>query len=100
MPRVICTLENAGDEISGVKFHPLEDGGKVSDEIDADTAALFLSIQGYEPFDGEVEEPKPVAPPPTTRKKPSAKPAAEQAAPVEATAAAPADTKTGDEEVF
>lgn len=101
MPRVICTLENAGDEISGVKFHPLEDGGKVSDEIDAGTAELFLSIQGYEPFDGEVEEPKPVAPPPTTRKKNTpAKPAAEQAAPAEATVAAPADTKAGDEEVF
>lgn len=83
MPRVICTLENAGDEISGVKFHPLEDGGKVSDDISAEQAELFLSISGYESFDGEVEEPKPVAPPPTSRKSTQKKPAAaaEQPAP-------------------
>lgn len=104
MPRVICTLENAGDEISGVKFHPLEDGGKVSDEISAEQAELFLSISGYESFDGEVEEPKPAAPPPTSRKSAPKKAAAvaEQSAPVAEQSAAeePAAPAAGADEVF
>lgn len=99
MPRVICTLENAGDEISGVKFHPLDDGGKVSDEISTEQAELFLSISGYEPFDGEVEEPKPVAPPPTSRKATPKKPAAaaEQPAPAAEQAAAEEPAAKADE---
>ena len=32
MVRVICNRPNASLEISGVKFHPLDDGGVVSDE--------------------------------------------------------------------
>lgn len=104
MPRVICTLENAGDEISGIKFHPLEDGGKVSDDISAEQVELFLSIPGYEPFDGEVEEPKPVAPPPTSRKSAPKKAAAaaEQPAPVaeQATAENQAAPAAGADEVF
>ena len=51
MPRVICNLPNASTEISGVKFHPLEDGGLVSDEIGAELAASFLTIPGYESYD-------------------------------------------------
>lgn len=70
MPRVICELPNASDEISGVKFHPLEEGGRISDEIDQNTAELFASIPGYV-IDEDEREPvaKPVqAPAPTTRK--------------------------------
>ena len=104
MPRVICTLENASDEISGVKFFPLDEGGKVSDEVSDEQAALFLSIHGYEPFDGEVEEPKPVAPPPTSRKAASKKAAAaaEQPAPVAEQPAAeePTAPAAGADEVF
>lgn len=105
MPRVICTLDNASDEISGVKFHPLEDGGKVSDEISDEQAELFLGIPGYEPFDGEVDEPKPVAPPPTTRKKTPAQAPAKQPAQTETPVAPAAATAAqgeskGDEEVF
>lgn len=48
MPKVICNLPNASDEISGVKFSLMEDGRRISDEIDASVAARFASISGYE----------------------------------------------------
>lgn len=48
MPKVICKLENAADEISGVKFTALEEGGRVSEEVSAEVAELFASIPGYE----------------------------------------------------
>lgn len=59
MPKVICTLPNASDEISGVKFskHPDREGAMVSENISEDQAAHFLSIAGYEP----VGEKKPTA---------------------------------------
>lgn len=87
MPRVICNLDNAGDEISGVKFYPLEDGGKVSDEISDEQAALFLSISGYEDYEGAAPpSAEPKVPPPTSRKQ----------APAKVPKAAPADTTKGD----
>lgn len=48
MPKVICKLENAASEISGVKFAAQEDGSQVSEDISAETAELFASIPGYE----------------------------------------------------
>ena len=46
--QVICTLENASDNISGVKFTPLEDGtGLISELIPDGQAEVFLSIPGY-----------------------------------------------------
>lgn len=70
MPRVICDLPNASDEISGIKFHPLDDGGMISDEISQEQAARFASITGYAIDDGSV--PAPVAveakPAPVARK--------------------------------
>lgn len=47
MPKVICTLENAAEEISGVKFitHAL---GMISEDISDEDAERFLSIPGYE----------------------------------------------------
>lgn len=48
MPKVICRLENAAEVINGVKFTALEDGGRISEEISADEAELFASINGYE----------------------------------------------------
>ena len=47
MARVICKLENASDEISGVAFEQV-DGGMLSAEIADDVAARFASIPGYE----------------------------------------------------
>ncbi|WP_443691480.1 hypothetical protein [Pseudomonas sp.] len=45
--KVICTLQNASLEISGVKFEVLEDGRLVSEEIEDETAELFASVPGY-----------------------------------------------------
>ncbi|MEX3764471.1 hypothetical protein [Paraburkholderia phenoliruptrix] len=46
MAKVICTLPNASELISGVKFvtHKL---GMISEEIEDDVAEIFLSIKGY-----------------------------------------------------
>jgi len=46
MAKVICTLPNASDLISGVKFvtHKL---GMISEEIEDEVAEVFLSIKGY-----------------------------------------------------
>lgn len=69
MPRVICDLPNASEEISGVKFHKLEDGGLISDEISEELAELFASIPGYAIDEDGSEPPKvEVKPAPTTRK--------------------------------
>ena len=49
--RVLCILENASDEISGVKFEQVE-GGMLSEEISDDVAALFLEIpHGYRVYE-------------------------------------------------
>lgn len=47
MPKVLCTLPNASDEISGVKFSAAA-GGVVSEDIAQDVADGFLAIPGYE----------------------------------------------------
>lgn len=46
MVQIICTLPNASDEISGVKFAKHEQG-MVSEEISEQQAAAFLEIKGY-----------------------------------------------------
>jgi hypothetical protein len=51
MPKIKCTLPNASDLISGVKFT-----NGVSDDISEAEAARFLSIPGY----SVVEEDAPV----------------------------------------
>ena len=51
MPKVICTLPNASEEISGVKFTAVEDG-MLSEDISDEQADHFLSIPGYKPADG------------------------------------------------
>lgn len=113
MPRVICDLPNASHEISGVKFHPLEEGGVISDEISQEQAELFASIPGYtideEERDQEEVVPPPPPPPPTTRKGGKAKavaaapaaPVVEPPAPVAEPEATKGDAGNGDnEEVF
>lgn len=98
MPRVICGLPNASDEISGVKFHLLEDGRRISDELSEEQAGDFTSIEGYELDDDEVvRKPDPVAPeaPKLTR---AQQKAAEKAAAAAAAAdQAAADQKAADE---
>lgn len=50
MPKVICTLPNASQNINGVKFTPTEDGmAIISEAISNADAELFFSIPGYEP---------------------------------------------------
>ena len=51
MPKIKCTLPNASDFISGVKFT-----NGVSDEITDAEAAIFLSIQGYSVVDDPVHD--------------------------------------------
>lgn len=46
MARVICTLENASELISGVKF-TADRGQMISEEITDEVAAHFASIPGY-----------------------------------------------------
>jgi len=47
--RIICKLPNASEEINGVPFTQVE-GGMASEDLDAETAANFLTIPGYEEF--------------------------------------------------
>lgn len=44
--RVLCTLPNAGDLISGVRFEP-GPAGMVSEPVTSDVAAQFLRVDGY-----------------------------------------------------
>jgi fused signal recognition particle receptor len=46
MAKVICTLPNASESISGVAFKAV-DGGMMSEDISAEQAAVFCSVQGY-----------------------------------------------------
>jgi hypothetical protein len=56
--RVICTLPNAGERISGVQFEKT-DGGMLSASIPADTAAAFARIPGYVLVEEVAPEPEP-----------------------------------------
>lgn len=47
MPKILCTLPNASDLISGVKF-ATHAKGMVSEDVSDDVAAAFASIPGYE----------------------------------------------------
>ena len=44
--RILCTLPNASNCISGVAFEQI-DGGVLSEEIDEQAAELFLSVPGF-----------------------------------------------------
>ena len=46
MPKVLCTLPNASEEISGVKFSE-HANGMLSEDVSDDVAAAFASIPGY-----------------------------------------------------
>lgn len=47
MAKVLCTLPNASEEISGVKF-ATHDKGMLSEDISDEQAAEFAAIKGYE----------------------------------------------------
>lgn len=47
MPKVLCKLRNAGEEINDVKFTKT-DGGMLSEDVSAEVAANFAQIEGYE----------------------------------------------------
>ena len=58
--RVLCTLPNAGDLISGVRFEPGLNG-MLSEPVTPDVAALFLRVDGYRvsPEPDQVVDPVP-----------------------------------------
>lgn len=47
MAQVICTLPNASELISGVKFSKNGKVGMISEEVTDDEAAEFAKISGY-----------------------------------------------------
>ncbi len=47
MPKVLCTLPNASEEISGVKF-VTHANGMLSEHVSEDVAEAFSAIPGYE----------------------------------------------------
>ena len=47
MPKVLCTLPNASEEISGVKF-VTHANGMLSENVSEDVAEAFSAIPGYE----------------------------------------------------
>lgn len=98
MPKVLCTLPNASDEISGVKF-VTHAHGMLSEDISDDVAEQFAAIPGYEivggstPAPAQVLSPAPVpetaqAPAPAADQAPAPDQPTEQAAPAPATAPA------------
>lgn len=91
MPKVLCTLENASEEISGVKFAAHE-RGMISEEISEEAAARFASIDGYELVEESESKPPAPAPAPAPAPKPAAaaKTSTKKAAPAPALVEQPA----------
>lgn len=56
MPRVLCKLPNASENINGVPFVSHADGGMVSADISDEQAAAFASIPGYSILGAEPEK--------------------------------------------
>ena len=73
MPRVLCTLPNAGSVINGVSFSKGE-GGRVSEEISQPQADRFAAIPGYEIVAGAAKpEPDKAPEQPKSANKPNAR---------------------------
>lgn len=47
MPKLLCTLPNASEEIGGVKFVAAK-GGMLSEDVSEEVATRFAGIPGYE----------------------------------------------------
>lgn len=65
MPRVVCSLPNAGHLINGVRFASLGDAahmGMLSEEIPEEVAGEFCAIPGYtlyaKPIDTQPHPPR------------------------------------------
>lgn len=56
MPKILCTLPNASEEIGGIKFaaHPK---GMLSEEVSDEQARRLASIPGYELVGAEPQKP-------------------------------------------
>lgn len=49
--KITCGLPNASDNINGIPFEPLLEGGMVSvDDVPDDQAAIMLSVPGFAEF--------------------------------------------------
>ena len=84
MPKILCTLENAALEISGIKFirNPDGDGLISENEVDEPHLSIFTEIPGYALAE---ESPAPVA---ETKKETAAERKARLKAEADAAAAA------------
>ncbi|MFD3263204.1 hypothetical protein [Phenylobacterium ferrooxidans] len=96
MFRVICTLENASHEISGIAFEDHPSGGVISaHDLDADQAGVFRGINGYSIVDADENPPTETAAEKRARKA-AEKAAAEAAAAAASEAAAAAEATAAD----
>lgn len=87
MVRVLCTLENASENIGGVPYTRTDDG-MLSDDMDPESAAVLATIPGYsvvEPPPPPVETPLPPVAPAKSRAKAAPTPATEPPAEAGAT---------------
>lgn len=73
MPRVLCTIPNAAEEISGVRF-TATDSGMLSEPLDEAMAQRLSSISGY-----QLVPERPPEPVPEPRGAPAAVPGASKA---------------------
>lgn len=55
MPKVLCTLPNASEEIGGIKF-VAHANGMLSEDLSDEQAARLASIQGYEIVGGKAPD--------------------------------------------
>lgn len=56
MPRVLCTLRNCSELVSGKTFSPVP-GGMVSEDLTPAEAERFLRIPGYVVYTGDMPTP-------------------------------------------
>lgn len=85
--KILCTLPNASDEISGVAFEKCDKGMVSVDQVPEDVAAAMLSVDGY----AEYADTAPAEAPDATVAKGKKKAVVQPAAPVDTGASQPAD---------
>lgn len=55
--KILCTLPNASEEISGIAFEKHPNGGMVSvDPVPEDVAEVLLSIDGYKAVEEDTKQ--------------------------------------------
>jgi hypothetical protein len=66
--KILCTLPNASEEISGIAFEATE-GGMVSvDDVPEEQAGIFLSVPGFVAVDDKSQTPPPAPKAPAAKK--------------------------------